>query len=173
MTILSGRCTLIVDGKRHPGVSFALELVKDPLRRGFGFLSGPGEVLKSTQSAKHVQIRLDSGQIFQVRILIAARSDLPLILIAHNAQQLDTESPPDSADSGPPELTTIDKLRALIEDHLKAEGFLNTSVTVQADLDKARAGMWDVKNFAGEDNEAEVKGALDRLIPELQKRLRI
>jgi hypothetical protein len=67
----------------------------------------------------------------------------------------------------------ICKLRALVEDHLKAEGLFNTTVTLQANLDESMAGHWGVKNFAGSDDRLLVINALDRLIPELQKRFRL
>jgi hypothetical protein len=173
MSIVSGRCTLIIDGQPHLGVSFALELVKDPRRKGFGFLSGPVGVLKSTRLAKQLQIKLDSGEILPIKVLALSLVDLPVVLIGHNATQRNDNDLPHGGDRLLQELSTIDKLRALIEDHLKAEGFLNTSVTVQADLDKTRGGKWGVKDFVGDDNEADVKNALNRLIPELQKRFRL
>ena len=107
--------------------------MKDPRRKGFGFLSGP---LKSARLAKQLQIKLDSGEILQIEVLALNPVDVPVILIGHNATKRNVNYLRHGGDRLVRELSTIDKLRALIEDHLKAEGFLNTSVTVHADLDK-------------------------------------
>jgi hypothetical protein len=170
MAIFSGHCTLIVDGKAEYDCTVALEIA-DRDRGRYGFLSVLPELLKQTQSAKQLQILLPSGEILDVKLRQLSLTGVALISIAPGAHA-DTGTPL-QYDSVPQELTTIDKLRALVEDHLKAEGLFNTTVTLQANLDESMAGHWGVKNFAGSDDRLLVINALDRLIPELQKRFRL
>jgi hypothetical protein len=140
-------------------------------RGRYGFLSVLPELLKQTQSAKQLQILLPSGEILDVKLRQLSLTGVALISFAPGAHA-DTGTPL-QYDSVPQELTTIDKLRALVEDHLKAEGLFNTTVTLQTNLDESMAGHWGVKNFAGSDDRLLVINALDRLIPELQKRFRL
>jgi hypothetical protein len=145
--------------------------IADRDRGVYGFLTVLPELLKNTPSAKQLQILLPSGEIFDVKLLQLSPTGVALISIASGAHA-DTGTPL-RYDSDPLELTTIDKLRSLVEDHLKAEGLFNTTVSLQANLDESLAGHWGVKNFAGSDDPLRVKDVLNRLIPELQKRFRL
>jgi hypothetical protein len=168
MAIVSGPSSLIIDGQLQPGCSIALENAKDPNVRKFGFLSIPPDLLKRVQSAGQLGMQLASGEMVNINLLHLHPAGVALFSIPPTA----LEKPPQSVPV-PSVLTSILKLRALIEDQLKAEGFLHVTVILQADADKSRLGKWYVKEIIGDDDLIKVQGVLDRLVPELQKRFRL
>ena len=80
MAIVSGHCTLIIDGKAEFDCTVALDLA-DPATNNLGFLSGPPELLKHARSAKRLQIELQSGEILDVKLLQLSPTGLALISI--------------------------------------------------------------------------------------------
>src|SRR5690349_7418273 len=81
MELKAGYCRLILDGIAHGGFSYALELLDDPGRRRFGFLSGPIRHLKAAETAKRAQIDFGHGEFAQTRVLQVSNDGIALIAV--------------------------------------------------------------------------------------------
>jgi hypothetical protein len=78
----AGNCALIIDGQRHDGYSFALELTDDASPQKLGFLSGASEALSQAQRANQVQIEHETGELLDIRVLqVSAIGGLALIAL--------------------------------------------------------------------------------------------
>jgi hypothetical protein len=82
MYLKAGRCGLIIDGAALEGFSCALELLlDDPGPQSCGFLSGPIDQLKATQTAKRAQIDFGHGEIAEIRVLQVSNTGVALVAV--------------------------------------------------------------------------------------------
>jgi hypothetical protein len=79
MTIVSGHCALVIDGKEYRTYSYAFELPGTSAVRRLGFLSGPSEFLEAAQRGNQAQIELDSGETLDIKVLEINATGLALI----------------------------------------------------------------------------------------------
>jgi hypothetical protein len=69
---------------------------------------------------------------------------------------------------------TIGELETAIEERLRAEGFMTATITLQPHSEPGVSWDWDIKLInPGDDDREQVKGAVSRMIPEMQKQFRI
>ena len=79
MPTQAGKCVLIVDYQRFPGINFAMEWGDEP--HAFGFLSGRTEVLRHARSARSVQLQLEDGTTLPVTMLEVSPAGMALVVI--------------------------------------------------------------------------------------------
>jgi hypothetical protein len=79
MTIVSGHCTLVLDGKEYATYSYGFELPGSSAVQKFGFLSGPRGFLEAAKNSKRAQIELDSGEILEIEVLEINATGLALM----------------------------------------------------------------------------------------------
>src|SRR5690242_16689244 len=83
MKMLSGKCSLIIDGRRFDGCTCALKAAI-PSARSFGILSAPSEVLATAHRARLVEIGFRHHAAFEITRL-ANQMGVALIAVAEAA----------------------------------------------------------------------------------------
>jgi hypothetical protein len=81
MGIVTGYCTLVLDGHRLEKVRGAIEVLGGADQPSYGFVSGPLEALNRVATAKYVQIELDDGRILDGRVLQVHPTGLALVTL--------------------------------------------------------------------------------------------
>lgn len=79
MGVKSGKCFIIIDGQTFDELVYAMTLEKADY--GYGFVSGPLDLLKAARMAKRVQIVCDDEPPKHIAILQVVEPGVALITI--------------------------------------------------------------------------------------------
>jgi hypothetical protein len=81
MSVASGKCAIIINGRRSQELAYAMELDISPRHGHYGFLHGSAEILQQAQRAAQVELDLGDQGVISIAILQVAPSGLALISI--------------------------------------------------------------------------------------------
>ena len=81
MGVASGKCEIIINGRRSQELAYAMELDVTPKHGNYGFLHGSAEVLQQAQRATRVELDLGEQGVISIAILQVSPSGLALISI--------------------------------------------------------------------------------------------
>jgi len=81
MGVASGKCEIIINGRRSQELAYAMELDVTPKHGNYGFLHGSAEVLQQAQRATRVELDLGEPGVISIAILQVSPSGLALISI--------------------------------------------------------------------------------------------
>jgi len=81
MGIASGKCAIIINGRRSQELAYAMELDVSPKHGHYGFLHGSVEVLRQAQRALQVELDLGDERTISIAVLQVSPSGLALISI--------------------------------------------------------------------------------------------
>ena len=81
MGVASGKCAIIINGRRSQELAYAMELDVSPKHGHYGFLHGSVEVLRQAQRAPQVELDLGDERTISIAVLQVSPSGLALISI--------------------------------------------------------------------------------------------